>query len=155
MHSAPSVIHPVGRSFWAGCMLVGLWAAAVAACAAWVLAGASGWRLLLSVGLVLVVGGFAATAWWREPSGILAWDGSGWTWATDTAPLGQEGRVSVVLDLQRLLLVHWHSDGQRRWLWLERSASRGDQWVALRRAVYSRADAEAPSGAEPPASSTP
>jgi toxin CptA len=154
MHSAPSVSHPVGRSFWAGCTLGVLWTAGVAACVAWGVAGASGARILPAISLAIVLGGIAARVWWREPRGTLAWDGARWTWATASSPVGEEGHVSVVLDLQHSMLVHWSSAGQPRWFWLERSAAR-DQWVALRRAVYSRADAGAPSGAEPPASSTP
>jgi hypothetical protein len=65
-----------------------------------------------------------------------------------------QGTLSVVLDLQQVLLVQWSSEGERRWFWLQPSPP-GEQWVALRRAVYSRADADVPSGAEPPSSSTP
>jgi hypothetical protein len=151
MHGAPSVSHPVGRSFLAGCIVGGLWAAGAAASLAWAFAGASGWKLLLAGGLTLLPGAVAMWSWWHQQQGTLAWDGARWTWATAAAPLGQEGVLSVVLDLQQLLLVHWSAPGGRRWFWLQPSTSR-DRWVALRRAVYSRADAGAPSGAEPPPS---
>jgi toxin CptA len=154
MHGAPSVSYPVGRSSMAGCVLAAVWLAAAAAALAWSSSGASAWKLLLAGGLTLVLGTLAARSWWRGQEGTLAWDGAGWTWATAASPLGKEGSLSVALDLQRLLLVRWVSPHGRRWFWLQRQASR-DQWVALRRAVYSRADADAPSGAESPPSSTP
>jgi len=154
MHGAPSVSHPVGRSSLAGCILGAVWLVAAVAVLAWAWSGASGERLLLAGALTLLIGGVAAWSWWREPQGMLAWDGERWTWSSAASPLGQEGTLSVVVDLQRLLLVHWTSAGGRRWFWLEPAGAR-DRWVALRRAVYSRADADAPSGAEPPPSSTP
>ena len=154
MHGAPSVSHPVGRSSFAAWVIGGVWLAAAAASVAWSLAGASTWRVLLAGGLTMVIGCVAAWSWWNEPTGTLGWDGTRWTWSTAVMPLGEEGTLSVVVDLQRLLLVHWADASGQRWFWLQQGASR-DHWVALRRAVYSRADAEAPSGAEPPPSSTP
>ena len=154
MHGAPSVSHPVGRSSFGGTVLALAWLAAAVAILAWALAGASAGRLLPAAALVVLLGGVAARSWWREPRGVLAWDGTRWTWSTAAVPLGQAGTLSVVVDLQRALLVQWRSTGGPRWFWLQPAGSR-DRWVALRRAVYSRADADAPSGAEPPPSSTP
>jgi toxin CptA len=152
MHGAPSVSHPVGRSSMGACVVGAVWLAAAAAILAWSRAGASGPRLLIAAALTALLGGLAAS-WWREPQGTLAWDGERWTWCTSESPLGQQGTLSVIVDLQRLLLVRWTSPGGQHWFWLQPAASR-DRWVALRRAVYSRADADAPSGAEPPSSSS-
>jgi hypothetical protein len=154
MHGAPSVSHPVGRSFVGGCIVGFLWACGTAATLAWAWTAASGWRLLLAGAFALVPGAVATWAWWRQRPGTLAWDGARWTWASAASPLGLQGTLSVVLDLQQVLLVQWSSEGERRWFWLQPSPP-GEQWVALRRAVYSRADADVPSGAEPPPSSTP
>jgi toxin CptA len=154
MHGAPSVSHPVGRSSFAAWVVCGVWLAAATASIAWGLAGAPTGRVLLAGGLTLVAGVLAAWSWWKEPAGTLSWDGGRWTWSTAQMPLGQEGTLSVVVDLQRCLLVHWRCASGRRWFWLQQADSR-DQWVALRRAVYSRADGDSPSGAEPPPSSTP
>ncbi|WP_427915290.1 hypothetical protein ACPWT1_10405 [Ramlibacter sp. MMS24-I3-19] len=130
-----------------------LWAATALVSVAWVAAGASGWRAWLVASLVLALGVVAAFTWWRTPEGALAWDGSRWTWAPAGVSIAREGSLRVVLDLQGLLLVRWSAPGAMQWLWLQPQGTRS-HWDALRRAVYSRAAADAPSGAEPP-SATP
>lgn len=67
--------------------------------------------------------------------------------------MAHEGALAVALDLQGLILVRWSAPGSTHWLWLQPEGPRS-RWDALRRAVYSRAAADAPSGAEPP-SATP
>lgn len=153
MHGAPSVNHPVGRSSWAACILAVLWILAVIVAVAWTAAGATGWRAWLAGGLVLALGVLAAWNWWRAPEGVLAWDGARWTWTAAGSAATHEGSLAVVLDLQGLLLVRWSTPGAGHWFWLQPGGPRS-RWDALRRAVYSRAGAEAPSGAEPP-SATP
>ena len=153
MHGAPSVSHPVGRSSWAACILAALWTVAAFVSLAWVAAGASGWRTWLAGGLVLSLGVVAAWSWWRSPQGVLAWDGACWAWTPAGSSSADEGSLAVVLDLQGLLLVRWSAPGVGHWFWLQPQGPRG-RWDALRRAVYSRAGADAPSGAEPP-SATP
>jgi len=144
MHAAPSVTYPVGRSLFAG-GLYGLAAAAgVAVAVVWsAQADAPGWRQALALASVLACGGFALRAWWRSPSGVLRWDGSGWSWEEGgcVAP----GHPETALDLQNRLLLRWRpGSGRVRWLWLERARAPA-HWDALRRAVYSRASAPVPS----------
>lgn len=153
MHGAPSVSHPVARSSWAAAIVAAIWASAAAVTAAWVAAGAAGWHAALAIVLLAAWGAFAAVAWWRSAPGMLAWDGMRWTWMPDGAATARDGSLAVVLDLQRVVLVCWREAGDRRWFWLQQHGSRSS-WDALRRAVYSRAVADAPSGAQPP-SATP
>lgn len=103
--------------------------------------------------MVLALGTLVAWSWWRAPEGVLAWDGARWTWAPAGTSVAHEGKVAVVLDLQGLLLVRWSAPAAGHWLWLQPEGPRS-RWDALRRAVYSRAAADTPSGAKPP-SATP
>ncbi|MGZ5775154.1 MAG: hypothetical protein ACXWJJ_07180 [Ramlibacter sp.] len=144
----------MGRSSWAGAILLAVWAAAAATSIGWWLSGGAGWRLAAAAVLTPALGAVAAWSWWREPPGLLAWDGARWSLSTGTSPVACEGVLSVALDLQQLLLVRWSSDAGTRWFWLQRGGPQA-RWDALRRAVYSRPGADAPSGAEPPPSATP
>lgn len=153
MHGAPSVSHPVGRSSWAACIAAALWTIAALMSVAWGAAGASGWRVWLAGSVLIALGAIAAWSWWHAPEGILAWDGARWTWSPAGASMAHEGALAVALDLQGLILVRWSAPGSTHWLWLQPEGPRS-RWDALRRAVYSRAAADAPSGAEPP-SATP
>ena len=159
MHAAPSVTYPVGRSAFAAwlCALAAL--AGLAVAIAWsVQSGAFGWRQVLAFAAVFACGGLALTAWRRSPTGVLRWDGAGWSWEEGTLVAG--GHPEIALDLQNRLLLRWQPEtGRVRWLWLE-SARDPAQWEALRRAVYSRASApdptfpptgkETPPAGEPP-----
>ena len=153
MHGAPSVSHPVGRSSWAAGIFAAVWIAAALVTLAWMSTGASGWRAWLAGGVVVALGVVVSWSWWFSPQGSLAWDGARWTWAPAGASGVHEGAIAVVLDLQQLLLVRWSAPAVTRWFWLQPQGPRS-RWEALRRAVYSRAGADAPSGAEPP-SATP
>lgn len=153
MHGAPSVSHPVGRSSWAGAILAAVWLLAAVVAAAWIVQGASPGRAALAIGLVVALGVLAACTWWRAPQGSLAWDGVHWTWVPGGATEARDGSLAVVLDLQRVVLVRWREAADRQWFWLESHGSRSG-WDALRRAVYSRAVADAPPGSQPP-SATP
>jgi toxin CptA len=137
MHNAPSVIYPVGRSRFAAAVLSILWLlGALATALGWLQAPAAAWRWGGAGALLAVLGLLAARSWWRQPSGLLAWDGEGWSWSVMG---GQESGVpEVCLDLQQRILVRWVGGGTTRWLWLER-AVRPAHWDDLRRAVYSRA----------------
>jgi toxin CptA len=146
MHSAPSVTYPVGRSPFAGVLLLVIWLAAAAAIAFW-WNHASGWRLGAAALLWLASGLLAARHWWRSPAGAVAWDGDSWNWAGGDGP--DNGMLEVSLDLQRSMLVRWAGEGASRWFWLQR-ASRTERWDDLRRAVYSRAAASAPQDAKRP-----
>jgi toxin CptA len=149
MHHAPSVSYPVGRSSWAGVLLFLVWMAGVAASAAWLASGAPGWAPLAIVPALAATGGAAAWAWWRQPAGLLAWDGAHWTLASGPSPGLDPGALEVALDLQALLLVRWSAGGRGSWLWLEKRRL-PTRWDALRRAVYSPAEPDPASAAEPP-----
>jgi toxin CptA len=141
MHSAPSVTYPVGRSAFAGVLVLAIWLASAVALVCWWMSGGSGPRLG-AAGLLWVVSGlWAARQWWCSPTGAVAWNGESWNWAAGEP--GENGVLEVSLDFQRSMLVRWAGTGASRWFWLER-ASRADRWDDLRRAVYSRADSGAP-----------
>jgi hypothetical protein len=150
MHSAPSVTYPVERSRTAAALVGLVWLAGAFAAVQWTLQpGAAPARLGAAWTAVLATGSIAARRWWGGPRGLLAWDGTSWTW-TSAGQAMAHGGLQVSLDLQRVLLVRWRGEAASRWLWLER-ASRPEQWDDLRRAVYSRARPEALPLAEPPA----
>jgi len=159
MHAAPSVSYPVGRSVFAGALVLALALAGLAAALAWTLqTHAPGWRHVLAFACVVGAGAFAAVAWRRSPAGRLHWTGTDWLWeegeggAAGAAPVS--GQALPALDLQARMLLRWRGEGAIvRWLWVER-ASDPSHWGALRRAVYSRASAPIPafpaSGKAPP-----
>lgn len=141
MHSAPSVIFPVGRCALGPALALAAWAAGLATLAAW------GWqdRALdgrqAVVALVLLAAGAVA---WRQVQadtrGLLDWDGGQWVWFCG----GDESvvRIEPVADLQRWLLVRLSpgepGEGTRHsatWLWLTRGSD-PEHWRSLRRAVY-------------------
>lgn len=153
MHGAPSVSHPVGRSSWAAGIVATAWTLAAGSTAAWILQGASGGRAALAIGLLAALGALAAWRWWRAPQGLLAWDGERWTWTPAGTVQSRGGSLALVLDLQRVLLVRWRDPVEGHWFWLQPQES-PSRWDAMRRAVYSRAVAGSPSGAQPP-SATP
>jgi toxin CptA len=149
MHDAPSVTCPVGRSLWAGALLLALWLAGVLAALLWsTQAPPAPWRFALVWTAVAVAGAFALGHWWGAPAGMLAWDGAAWNWRGRAAG-DSLGQLRVSIDLQHAMLVRWHDGNGRRWIWLERRRA-GERWDDVRRAVYSRARPEAPP-AEPPA----
>ena len=144
MHSAPSVSYPVGRSpfaAWAGVLLSG---AGLLVATAWSLQTAAlGWRQAAAFALVFACAAFAHAAWRRSHTGVLQWDGLGWTWQDEGGCTGA-GQPEIALDLQSRLLLRWLPEGGGvRWLWVERQSA-PSHWDALRRAVYSRASAPIP-----------
>jgi hypothetical protein len=149
MYSAPSVIYPVGRSRFAGVMLLIGWLLGVAAAAAWWVQARSGPWAAAAVGALLAVAAWLALAHWRgSAAGALAWDGESWSWLGLGHP--EQGEPEAALDLQDRLLVRWRGGAHSRWLWLERARA-PHRWDDLRRAVYSRATPEALPGDPPPA----
>ena len=159
MHSAPSVSYPVGRSPFALRATLLLAGGALLVATAWsVQAGGLGWRQAAAFALVFACASFSWGAWRRSHTGVLQWDGLGWTWQ-DAAGDAATGRPDIALDLQSRLLLRWRpAGGGVRWLWVER-ASAPSHWEALRRAVYSRASAPIPTfppaGKEPPPAGKP
>lgn len=147
MHNAPAVSYPVGRSRFQGQWLGGL---TTLGCLAgvwwWSVVDTPGWRqgLYFVVLLLTVVASFRA--WWRSPSGVLAWDGEAWRFGGTYG-----GKVRLHLDLQFCMLLCLQSDAEgagRLWLWPERRTAPA-AWLALRRAVMSSAtDRVVRSGAE-------
>jgi toxin CptA len=139
MHSAPSVIYPVGRSRNAERLLFALWLLGV--CAVIVAAIQSAgidWR----DGMLLLCAIIATVAAWTgvfrtSGSANLIFDGQCWSMSGGIElPAAQ---AAVMLDLQRLLLVRLRGTlGATRWIWVERDAMPG-RWRDLRRALYSRA----------------
>jgi toxin CptA len=149
MHSAPSVSYPVGRSRFAGALLLGIWVLGLGTCIAWRLGSpASGWRPAVAAIILATMGAVAARCWWHTPAGMLTWNQEQWGWMGGNTAGGTIPVVS--LDLQHWLLLRWGPARGATWLWLER-ASRPEQWADLRRAVYSRATPESLPNARPSA----
>ncbi|HYD74830.1 hypothetical protein [Ramlibacter sp.] len=140
----------MGRSAFLGLLVALVWGAGALACAAWAWQGASPARLAAGLAASASAGAWAARWWWRQPDGWLSWDGSGWTWSPgEGQPADGVGQLDAVLDLQSALLLRWSGPGPTTWFWAERRRLPA-RWAAMRRAVYSRADADALPGAEPP-----
>jgi len=149
MHNAPSVNFPVGRSRFAGGLLLLIWSAGASAVAAWNWqVDAAGLRIALAWSVVLLTGAYSARAWVRSPTGTLAWDGRVWNWTAGGQVL--QAHPEVALDLQHVLLLRFGAAHRAPWLWLEKRAAPAC-WDDLRRAVYSRARSEGLPGAQPPA----
>jgi hypothetical protein len=91
----------------------------------------------------LLAGGLAWRAARPQPA-QLRWDGA--SWSADAAP----GEVDVMLDLQRWLLLRFRpAQGRARWLPVP-AAEAGAAWLALRAALYSRAEFALPPAPERP-----
>lgn len=149
MQDAPSVTCPVGRSVFGGVLMAAAWLAGVAAALLWSAQPAlATWRLALAWSAVAIAGVLALRSWLGAPEGVLAWDGSAWSWSAGARPAAS-GRLELSLDLQHTMLARWHDGGARCWLWLERRRC-PERWSDVRRAVYSRAGSTA-RAAEPPA----
>lgn len=152
MHAAPSVAYPVGSSRFALGALALAWLAGVVATLAWAWQSQdTGWRHALALAVVAAGGLLAGLAWLRSPSGTLAWGGDAWSWHAGTPDAPPEaGQPAIACDLQSRMLLLWRAEeGRARWLVVERRMA-ALHWDALRRAVYSRARAGAPHGAQPP-----
>ncbi len=161
MHNAPAVTYPVGRSPFAGMLLLVVCLLGAGALALWM--ARSRTSIVVSAfaaGCWLVATGAAFLGWWRSSSGWLSWNGEHWLWASAgdrSAPAlhspaladVQAGELAASLDAQAVLLVRWRAPGTVRWLWLERSRAPA-RWDDLRRAVYSRARVDALPGLAPP-----
>ena len=160
MHAAPSVSYPVGRSAFAGRVILLLALLGLLGAVAWTAqAQAFSWRQALAFAAVAACGAIALASWWRSPQGVLCWDGAEWQW--QEGPAAWTGEVERALDLQSRLLLHWRGEtGRTRWLWAEKTSD-ASHWDALRRAVYSRASAPVPTfpqgdkGSTPPAGRQP
>jgi len=142
MHNAPAVTYPVGRSSIQGVLGLVLWLAGAAATTAWAVTTPHALLAAAAACVCIAVAGLAAVSWWRSPTGELHWSCDGWQLDLQGQPLC--GEPVVALDLQASLLLRWRaSPGAGGWLWLDRASAPG-RWDDLRRAVYSRAIADAP-----------
>ncbi len=144
MHNAPAVSYPVGRSLLAGLVVAALILSGLLVTVQWMVqAPVGGWRLGAAASFL----GTAAAGWnwWRMPQGMVAWDGHDWGWTSSGRT--ELGRVHPGMDLQAFLLLRFAANAGSHWLWLERSHC-PERWDDLRRAVYSRARPQSPSGAE-------
>jgi toxin CptA len=149
MHSAPSVSYPVGRSAFVAWLYAALVLVALLALLAWVAQSSLGWRQWIALAAVLASGSIAAQDWRGSPTGVLRWDGVGWSWEEGGA--AAPGQAEIAMDLQSRLLVRWRPEsGRVLWLWLERGSD-VSHWDALRRAVYSRASTHVRAAGKPPA----
>ena len=142
---APSVQYPLRRSRVLGALLLALLFTGAGVVAAWVGFGARDAVLSAAValGLWLLAAAGASHFWWRQPRGVLQFDGQAWTLGPTaksfSGPLALSVAPEVLLDLQAHLWVRVAPSGHSsQWLWLERS-SQPERWMDLRRAVYSRA----------------
>ena len=139
MHSAPAVSFPVGRSRFVAWMTGSVIVCGFLVVSVWCLqVDALGWRQWLAATLWLMTSWLAGWHWWHTPKGNLAWDGAAWYWA-----VGAQALVvvpEVVLELQQLLLLRLRapSDAHVIWIGVEQALN-PLRWVALRRALYSRA----------------
>ncbi len=147
MRSAPSVTYPVGRSPFSARLRLALWSAGAAATAGWVVTQqVDAIRISAAVSALAACAAWGIGSWRREPAGLLAWDGSRWTFSASGRE--DQGNLRSALDLQSVLLVRWR--GVRAgWLWLDRRAD-PRSWDAVRRAVHSPAFADPGTGAVPP-----
>ncbi|QIL44545.1 hypothetical protein G7045_09875 [Acidovorax sp. HDW3] len=141
-YNAPALRFCVGRSrFWATltAMMLGLGGIGLLA---WALqGGAKGAALLLAaVSLWLLCAGWALRCLRQldaQAGGLLRWDGAQWMWAPAGGAPEQTVQLHLCRDLQWGLLLQLQQGEGVRWLWLERAMQPAD-WLALRRAVYSR-----------------
>ena len=146
MRNAPSVTAPVGRSRFALALVLCGGISALTLLLAWIVhVPAHPQRQLLVGGLFVL---WAVLAWREQrgrTTGQLQWEGATWWFASGSA--SQEVEPAVVLDLQRVLLLRIEApapSGDRpRWCWLEAGTDR-PHWLALRRALYSRARKDVP-----------
>ncbi len=142
MRNAPSVLVPVGRSRFGGCVSALAWTAGLVLWVCWwwatpdptAWAGVSRAQAIMAV-LLVVCGAWAWLAWRRSPRGLLDWNGERWCWTTADGVC--EARVAVACDWQGVLLVRLSPlEGTAvHWLWLVPTGGPG-HWLAVRRALY-------------------
>lgn len=135
MHSAPSVSYPVGRSHFYGRVLVGALVLGGFSLAAWIMQSDTyALKHLAAAAWWLGSATAAVVTWLRSPNGLLTWDGQSWTWTSGL--VSRQVVLSVKLDSQSTLLLHWRVIGASNgWIWLERRTA-PTRWLPLRRAVF-------------------
>lgn len=142
-HTAPAVRYPVQPSAWLARALLGVALLGGLVLLAWAVQGARTQQHALQWTIGALCWVLACVQVWRFWThgvwGVLAWNGQAWTLELPSHREAQVGSVTVHLDLQAHLWLHWQSDqGAGHWLWLDQHSDRL-HWNDLRRAVYSRA----------------
>jgi len=144
MYNAPSVSYPVGRCAFQRAVYVALATAASVVLLVWALMQPLSviwfWGALAS-GLAIAAGGRA----YLFDRGVLTWDGQDWYLHDQAGDLKNAlGAVTVTLDVQHTLVLHWQPLSEervlsKRWLWVgaENSPS---FWQDLRCAVFARSN---------------
>jgi len=141
MHNAPSVSYPLGRCAFQRW----IYAFFVALTSVVLFAWAFNQGLTVVWGVAAMSTVLGACLGWRAlgQPGTLTWDGQVWCLQTQCSEHEDTlGEVSVVLDVQKALLLRWQpaSDTLKAkplWLWLGSEGAR-HHWQDLRRAVYQR-----------------
>jgi hypothetical protein len=148
MHQAPTVHWDVPRMQAHALALLFAWLAGVVAHGSWWLQAGQPATLPHALGVVLVLGsGAAALAGWiLAVPGRLHWTGATWVWGAD-GKTAIDGKLTAAVDLPGLMVLRFESATRGvRWLWVGLGGG-GAQWLAFRRAVFTRPDATGP--AEP------
>jgi hypothetical protein len=151
MHSAPSVIYPVGRCAFQRLVFALLLFVSAALLSVWVYLQPLSQPMFVSgfcFALAMGCGGWGWSSLRR--SGSLIWDGNAWCLQGLHAH-DQLGELRVTLDFQKVLLLYWEPISSRKqawsmwpnsfsspsWLWLAQDQSPA-LWADLRRAAYQR-----------------
>lgn len=134
MHRAPPVSYPANNTpvkFVPVCIV---WALGLAVAAFWLVSSkVDATSAAFAAALVLLAGILALRSVATLSPTHLQWDGKAWTCSSDGPD--DTGEMWCVLDLQRLMLLHWRSGhGPTRWFWVLRSGPR-EPWDSFRRAV--------------------
>lgn len=137
MHRPPAVSIQVERSRWHLGFILTCSLLCALNLAFWMQVQNSNPSRFFVFALVGIALALALRVWWSTPTGRLGWDGESWFWSGvgDVALK----HLSMVVDLQRLVLVRIRGeDGLSTWLWLE--TRRFDtRWFAVRRALVAGA----------------
>lgn len=139
---SPAVSFPQVRSKKLAGVLMGFAWLQWLVLAAWLYEGAGvGGQWGLRAALAAAAGGLACglcgCIWHMWPQGLLRYEQGIWYWCGGGASASVDGRVTVLMDLQRHMLLKWQpQQGQVLHLWLSMKYAPQD-WGDLRRAVYS------------------
>lgn len=142
---APAARYPCGRSRTLALFLCALAGCGLACILAWLMLGTGNADVAAKASVGLGTWLFCSAVAWRGwlclPAGHLSWDGGQWL-LEDGMPGSQQGVPGwpkVHVDLQAAMLLSLQpAQGRVVWLWLERRSD-PQQWLMLRRAIYSPA----------------
>lgn len=101
--------------------------------------------------IVLVLSGVccmvAMVAGWRQPTGVLRWDGGHWFWLSEHGNRAVN-HLQIAADFQSLILLRLQLPGQVLWLWLEPTPA-AHTWRRLRCALVAARGGNAREAIEP------